>query len=198
MTDKITSNISQELPFNKFILLEEQTTYTPNSSDIRLRSCSYENISTSLNIPLTIQTFVQTFLEEVFHCETRASMRSQLLMTLRFSKLASLERFHTSFIDGELATSLRIHLVTMFTACNSSIPTLEIELDVLEEELRHYREVHMPFQGRRYQLLRLYHRIVQIHTYKTLLNSLSLYFLSYEKQIMTYERNRSGPFISKP
>ena len=43
MTDKIASNVSQESPFNNFILTEEQTTYTCNSSNIELRSCSEEN-----------------------------------------------------------------------------------------------------------------------------------------------------------
>ena len=150
MTDKIASNVSQELPFNKFVLLKEQTTYTSNSSDIELRSCSEENRNTLQNVPLTIQTFIQTFLEEEFKCESRVSMGAKLLIILRFSKLTSLETFHNRFYNGDLASHLQIHLVSMFTACNSSIPLLEFELDLLEEELRHYQEVHIPFQGNKH------------------------------------------------
>ena len=150
MTDKIASNVSQELPFNKLILLEKQTTYTSNSSDVELRSCSEESKNTLQNVPLTIQTFIQTFLEDEFHCESRVSMGTELLVILRFSKLTSLETFHNRFYNGDLASNLQTHLVTMFRACNSSVPLLEFELDLLEEELRHYQEVHIPFQGNRH------------------------------------------------
>ena len=51
MTDKTTSTVSQGLPFNKFILLEEQTPYTSNSSNIRLRCCLEDNRHTNLHVP---------------------------------------------------------------------------------------------------------------------------------------------------
>ena len=97
MTDKIASNVSQELPFNNFILTEEQTTYTSDSSNIELRSFSEENKNTPQNVHLTIQTFIQTFLEEEFHCESKVSMGTKPLVILRFSKLTSIETVHNRF-----------------------------------------------------------------------------------------------------
>ena len=144
MTDKIASNFSQELPFNKFILTEEQTTHTTNSSYNEFGSCSEENSKTPPNVARTIQSF----LENEFHCESRSSMGAVLVIILRFSKLSSLERFRSNFYQGVIANKLQTHLVTIFTSCNVSMPTLEFELGLLEEELRHYQEVHIPFQGR--------------------------------------------------
>ena len=70
------------------------TPCTSNSSDSVLNNCSEESRNTQKNLPLTIQTFIQTFLEEKNHCESRVSLGIKLLVILRFSKLASLERFH--------------------------------------------------------------------------------------------------------
>ena len=150
MTDKIQENATQETVFNKFILIDEKTTEVLNSSasshEIALKA-QLDSQKPNFNPP-NIAIAIKTFLENEFDCGARTIMKSSLIIILRFSNLSSLQMFQERYYLGTVTQKLEKYLLKQFSTTNGTLPKIEFEFDVQEEALRHYRDVHLTFQGK--------------------------------------------------
>ena len=150
MSDKISTNITQEITFNRFILSEELHTLSDNFSQKGHNPCLKENvINTEAGFNRkNIAMAVQTYLEEEYDCESRIILDMSLIVLLRFAKRACLQLFLDRFYQGVLTKNLFSNLLTRFSVCNGTLPKVEFNFSFDEKELLHYNRVHLAFQGK--------------------------------------------------
>lgn len=156
MTDKIQENITQGTVFNKFVLTDEKTAEVLNSSTSsheRALQAQLDSQKPDFNPP-NIAIAIKTFLENEFDCGARTIMKSSLVIILRFSKLSSLQMFQEKFYQGTMIQDLEKYLLTQFSTTNGTLPRVDFEFYVQEEAIRHYRDVHLTFQG---EIINIFH-----------------------------------------